>query len=229
MNARILLIEDDAGLVVTLSDLLSAEGHHVECTADGVAGLARVRSAEYDLIVLDAMLPGKSGFDVCRELRQRAFDGGILMLTAKADVTDRIFALKLGVDDYVTKPFDPNELAARVEALVRRVRRQNPGPPRVFRFGDVEIDFERAEAYKRGERLNITAKEMELLRYLVDNRDRVISREEILRNVWQYTSDITSRTVDVHVAWLRQKLERNTHQPQFIQTVRTKGYRFTAA
>ena len=118
---------------------------------------------------------------------------------------------------------------ARVEALLRRVKREKRPQVAAYRFGDVEVDFERAEAYKRGQRINITAKELELLRYLVDNRDRVVSREEILRNVWQYTADISSRTVDVHVAWLRQKQEPNTHQPQFIQTVRTKGYRFSTA
>jgi two-component system alkaline phosphatase synthesis response regulator PhoP len=151
------------------------------------------------------------------------------MLTGKCEVADRVIALKLGVDDYMTRPFEPTELAARVEALLRRVGRQRRIPVTAYRFGDVEVDFERAEAYKRGQRINITAKELELLRYLVDNRDRVVTREEILRNVWQYTADISSRTVDVHVAWLRQKLERNTHQPQFIQTVRTKGYRFSTA
>jgi two-component system, OmpR family, alkaline phosphatase synthesis response regulator PhoP len=192
MDTRILLIEDDAGLVVALSDLLAGEGYRVEFAMDGCSGLARAGTGNYDLIVLDAMLPAKSGFDVCRDLRQKGFDGGILMLTAMSDVADRVTALRIGVDDYVTKPFEPTELAARVEALLRRVKR------------------------------------LELLRYLVDNRDRVVTREEILRNVWQYTGDISSRTVDVHVAWLRQKLERNSHQPQVIQTVRSKGYRFSA-
>jgi len=229
MNARILLIEDEPGLVVTVSDLLGAEGYQVEFALDGTSGLARANNGGFDLLVLDAMLPGKTGFDVCRELRQSGFDGGILMLTGKADVHDRVIALKLGVDDYVTKPFEPTELVARVEALLRRVKREKRPQLTTCQFGDVEIDFERAEAYKRGQRINITAKELELLRYLVENRDRVVSREEILRNVWQYTADISSRTVDVHVAWLRQKLERNTHQPQFIQTVRSKGYRFSTA
>ena len=190
---------------------------------------ARASTGQFELIVLSAVLPDKSGFDVCRELRQTGFDGGILMLTGKSEVADRVIALKLGVDDYMTKPFEPTELAARVEALLRRVGRQRRIHVTAYRFGDVEVDFDRAEAYKRGQRINITAKELELLRYLVDNRDRVVTREEILRNVWQYTADISSRTVDVHVAWLRQKLERNTHQPQFIQTVRTKGYRFSPA
>ena len=192
MDTRILLIKDDAGLVVALSELLAGEGYRVEFAMDGCSGLARAGTGNYDLIVLDAMLPAKSGFDVCRDLRQKGFDGGILMLTAMSDVADRVTALRIGVDDYVTKPFEPTELPARVEALLRRVKR------------------------------------LELLRYLVDNRDRVVTREEILRNVWQYTGDISSRTVDVHVAWLRQKLERNSHQPQVIQTVRSKGYRFSA-
>lgn len=229
MDARILLIEDEPGLVVSVSDLLGTEGYEVEFCLDGSSGLVRASSGEFDLILLDAMLPGMAGFDVCRELRQRGFDGGILMLTGKSDVADRVIALKLGVDDYVTKPFEPSELVARVEALLRRVLRQKRIQVTAYRFGDVEIDFQRAEAYKRGQRINITARELELLRYLVDNRDRVVSREEILRNVWQYTAGISSRTVDVHVAWLRRKLERNTHQPQFIQTVRTKGYRFCEA
>lgn len=229
METRILLIEDDAGVVVTVSDLLSAEGYRVDFALDGVSGLARADSGNYDLIVLDAILPGRSGFDVCRELRQRGFDAGILMLTGKSKVADRVSALKLGVDDYMTKPFEPSELLARLEALLRRVKRQNRIHVTAYRIGDVEVDFDRGHVYKRGQRINITAKELELLRYLVDNRDRVVTREEILRDVWRYTSDISSRTVDVHVAWLRQKLERNKHQPQFIQTVRTKGYRFSPA
>ncbi|HWC97807.1 MAG TPA: response regulator transcription factor [Candidatus Sulfopaludibacter sp.] len=228
MKNRILLIEDDPGVVVTVSDLLGAEGYRVEFSLDGLLGLRRTESGEFDLIVLDAVLPGKSGFDICRELRQRGFDGGILMLTGRTDLADRVSALKLGVDDYVTKPFEPTELVARVQALLRRVKREKRIQVTAYRIGDVEIDFDRAEAFKRGQRINLTAKELELLRYLVNNRDRVVSREEILRNVWQYTNDVSSRTVDVHVAWLRQKLERNTHQPQFIQTVRTKGYRFSA-
>lgn len=229
MTARILLIEDEPGLVVTVTDLLTAQGHQLEFSLDGASGFARASSGAFDLVVLDAMLPGKTGFDICRELRQAGFDGGILMLTAKAAVSDRVIALKLGVDDYVTKPYEPTELVVRVEALLRRVKRQKAIQVAVYRFGDVEIDFERAEAYKRGQRINLTVKQLELLRYLVDNRDRVVSREEILRNVWQYTRDVSSRTVDVHVAWLRQKLERNTHEPEFIQTVRTKGYRFSEA
>jgi two-component system, OmpR family, alkaline phosphatase synthesis response regulator PhoP len=227
MNFRILLVEDEPGLVVTISDLLTLEGYHVESAADGEAGLDRAAAGDFDLIVLDVMLPKKMGFDVCRELRQRGIDTAILMLTAKTQVTDRVVGLKLGADDYLTKPFDPSELLARVEALLRRIKKQNRIPVRSFQFGDVEIDFERAEARKAGQVVSMAAKEMQLLRYLVDHRDRVVPREEILQNVWEYNSEVASRTLDVHVAWLRQKLEDTPQHPKHIQTIRGTGYRFT--
>jgi len=228
MNSRILLIEDEPGLVVTVSDLLTVEGYRVESAADGESGLARAVAGEFDLIVLDVMLPKMMGFDVCRELRQRGIDTAILMLTAKTQVTDRVVGLKLGADDYLTKPFDPGELLARVEALLRRVRKQKRIPVRTFQFGEVEVDFERAEARKGGQPVNLAAKELQLLRYLVDHRERVVPREEILQNVWEYNSEVSSRTLDVHVAWLRQKLEDTPQHPKHIQTIRGKGYRFSA-
>ena len=228
MNSRILLVEDELGLVETISDLLEAEGHLVEAARDGESGLARAMTERFDLILLDVMLPRKMGFDVCRELRQNGVDSAILILTARAQVTDRVVGLKLGADDYLTKPFDPAELLARVEALLRRVRKEAHIPVRSFRFDDVEIDFERAEARKAGHPVAMAAKEMQLLRYLVDHRERVVPREEIMRKVWEYNSEVSSRTIDVHVAWLRQKLEENPQQPRHIQTIRGKGYRFTA-
>jgi two-component system, OmpR family, alkaline phosphatase synthesis response regulator PhoP len=228
MNARILLIEDEPGLVETVTELLAAEGHQVESTRDGGSGVACGLAGRFDLIVLDVMLPGKMGFDVCRELRQKGVDTAILMLTARAQVTDRVVGLKLGADDYLTKPFDPAELLARVEALLRRVRKEARIPVRSFQFGDVEIDFERAEARKAGQVLNMAAKEMQLLRYLVDHRERVVPRDEIMQKVWEYNSEAASRTIDVHVAWLRQKLEDHPQRPRHIQTIRGKGYRFTA-
>ena len=228
MNARILLIEDEPGLVETVTDLLAAEGHQVEAARDGDSGVARGLAGRFDLIVLDVMLPGKMGFDVCRELRQKGVDAAILMLTARGQVTDRVVGLKLGADDYLTKPFDPAELLARVEALLRRVHKETRIPVRSFQFSDVEIDFERAEARKAGQVLNMAAKEMQLLRYLVDHRERVVPRDEIMQKVWEYNIEAASRTVDVHVAWLRQKLENNPQRPQHIQTIRGKGYRFTA-
>jgi two-component system alkaline phosphatase synthesis response regulator PhoP len=220
----ILLIEDEPGLVMTISDLLSAEGYRVESVSDG--GLAKATREKFALIILDVMLPKKTGFEVCRQLRQAGIDTAILMLTAKTQVVDRVVGLKLGADDYLTKPFDPAELLARVEALLRRVNKENRVNVRSFHFGDVEIDFERAEVRKAGAPLALAAKELQLLRYLVNHRDRVVPREEILQQVWEYDSEVSSRTIDVHVAWLRQKLD-NPQNPKFIQTVRGKGYRFT--
>jgi two-component system alkaline phosphatase synthesis response regulator PhoP len=222
----ILLIEDEPGLVMTISDLLAAEGHRVESVSDGDAGLAKATREKFALIILDVMLPKKTGFDVCRQLRQSGIDTAIMMLTAKTQVVDRVVGLKLGADDYLTKPFDPAELLARVEALLRRVNKENRVNVRSFRFGDVEIDFERAEVRKAGHPLALAGKELQLLRYLVNHRDRVVPREEILQEVWEYDSEVSSRTIDVHIAWLRQKLD-NPQNPKFIQTVRGKGYRFT--
>jgi two-component system alkaline phosphatase synthesis response regulator PhoP len=222
----ILLIEDEPGLVMTVTDLLTAEGHRVESVSDGDAGLAKATREKFAVIILDVMLPKKTGFEVCRQLRQAGIDTAILMLTAKTQVVDRVVGLKLGADDYLTKPFDPAELLARVEALLRRVNKQNRVNVRSFHFGDIEIDFERAEVRKAGEPLALAGKELQLLRYLVNHRDRVVPREEILQQVWEYDSEVSSRTIDVHIAWLRQKLD-NPQNPKFIQTVRGKGYRFT--
>jgi DNA-binding response OmpR family regulator len=224
---RILLVEDEPGLRVTVSDLLAAEGYETETAADGDEGLAKAAGGHFDLIVLDVMLPKRTGFEVCRELRQRGIDTAILILTAKTQVVDRVVGLKLGADDYLTKPFDPSELLARVEALLRRVHKNGRAPVRTFCFDEVEVDFERAEVRKRGEPVNLAGKELQLLRYLVDHRGTIVPREELLRQVWEYSSDVTSRTIDVHVAWLRQKLEDNPQNPVHIQTIRGKGYRFT--
>ncbi|HUE43552.1 MAG TPA: response regulator transcription factor [Candidatus Sulfotelmatobacter sp.] len=227
MSSRILIVEDEPGLVLTISDLLTAEGYEVSTAADGPAGLAMASEQQFAVIILDVMLPKKTGFDVCRELRQRGVDSAILMLTAKSQVVNRVVGLKLGADDYLAKPFEPTELLARIEALLRRVRKERRIAVRTFHFDDVEIDFERSEILKAGQRVDVAAKELLLLRYLVDHRDRVVPREEILQKVWEYDSQVTSRTVDVHVSWLRQKLD-NPQNPKHIQTVRGKGYRFTA-
>jgi two-component system, OmpR family, alkaline phosphatase synthesis response regulator PhoP len=227
MNPRVLLIEDEPGLVVTISDLLAAEDYQVDSAGDGESGLAKASRGVYDAVILDVMLPRKTGLEVCRELRQRGIDAAILMLTAKAQVTDRIEGLKLGADDYLAKPFDPHELLARLEALLRRVRKQRRIPVRSFEFGDVQVDFELAEVRRRGQPVNITGKELQLLRYLIDHRDRVVPREEILQNVWEHNTEVSSRTIDVHVAWLRRKLDQ-PHHPRHILTIRGKGYRFTA-
>lgn len=226
MNSRILLVEDEPGLVLTVSDLLMGEGYDVETAQDGEAGLLKATSAEFDLIILDVMMPKRNGLDVCRDLRQRGYDTAILMLTAKTQVVDRVVGLKLGADDYLSKPFDPSELLARVEALLRRVKKEGRAPVRSFEFSDVQVDFESGHVTKAGAAVPLAAKEQQLLRYLVDRRGKVVTREELLQNVWEYQSDINSRTIDVHVAWLRQKLEDNPQSPKHIHTIRGKGYRF---
>lgn len=228
MSSRILLVEDEPGLVLTLTDLLIAEGHDVESASDGDAGLTKATNEGFDLIILDVMLPKRNGFEVCRELRERGIDTAILMLTARTQVEDRVAGLKFGADDYLAKPFDPAELLARVEALLRRVQKENRIPLKTFHFADVDVDFERARLFRSGQPVNMAGKELQLLQYLIHHRGRVVPREEILQNVWEYNSDVTSRTVDVHVAWLRQKLENNPQQPKHIHTVRGKGYRFSA-
>ena len=227
MSSRILLVEDEPGLQLTVSDLLATEGHHVETAADGEVGLSRAAGEDFDLLILDVMLPKKTGFDVCRELRQKGIDTAILMLTARTQVVDRVIGLKIGADDYLAKPFDPNELLARVEALLRRIQKDNRIPLKAFQFGEIQVDFERAELLKRGQQISIAGKELQLLRYLIDHRGKVLSRDELLQEVWEYQSDVSTRTVDVHIAWLRQKLETNPQSPKHILTVRGSGYRFS--
>jgi two-component system alkaline phosphatase synthesis response regulator PhoP len=227
MSSRILLIEDEPGLVMTVTDLLTGEGYEVESAADGDSGLAKALRGPFDLVILDVMLPKKTGLEVCRELRQRGVDTALLMLTAKTQVIDRVVGLKLGADDYLTKPFHPSELLARMEALLRRVQKENRIQVQTFQFGDVTVDFERGEVLIGDRPVSLATKELQLLRYLVDNRERVVPREEILQNVWEYNSEVSSRTIDVHVVWLRQKLEKNPQLPTHIRTIRGKGYRFT--
>jgi two-component system alkaline phosphatase synthesis response regulator PhoP len=228
MNSRILLVEDEPGVSLTVTDLLEAESYQVDTAMDGVTGLAKASSGDYDAIILDVMLPGKSGFDVCKELRQQGCDTAILMLTAKTQVVDRVVGLKLGADDYLAKPFDPSELLARVESLLRRIPKKKRIPVARFEFGKVIADFASGQVQKNGQPVTMAAKELQLLRYLVDRRGTVVSRDELLQNVWEYQADVSSRTIDVHVAWLRQKLEDNPQNPQHIHTVRGVGYRFTA-
>jgi two-component system alkaline phosphatase synthesis response regulator PhoP len=228
MSSHILLVEDEPGLVLTLSDLLRAEGYTVESAIDGPTGLARAVNESFDLIILDVMLPGKNGLEVCRELRQRGKDVAILMLTAKTQLVDRVVGLKLGADDYLTKPFEPPELLARIEALLRRVTKEKLTPVVQFQFGNVDVDFENGDVRKDGMPISLATKELELLRYLIDHRGKVVSRDELLEGVWEYQPGVSSRTIDVHVAWLRQKLEDNPQTPRHIHTVRGVGYRFSA-
>lgn len=224
---KLLLVEDEPGLVMTLTDRLLAEGYDVESVGDAPGALERAGSGGHDLILLDVMLPGGSGFDVCRTLRQRGVQSPILMLTARGQVVDRVVGLKLGADDYLVKPFEMAELLARIEALLRRA---HSGAPTAdgFRFGDVAVDFRRAEVTKAGRQLDLSAREFKLLRYFIEHRGATLSRDELLNEVWGYNSMPSTRTVDVHVAWLRQKLESNPRHPEYLVTLHGLGYKFIA-
>jgi two-component system alkaline phosphatase synthesis response regulator PhoP len=225
MKSRILLVEDEPGLRLTLEDRLGSEGYQVESVVDGEEGFKRASAGAFDLVILDVMLPKKSGFDVCRDLRQRGVGTPVLMLTARTQVADRVVGLKLGADDYLAKPFAMAELLARVEARVRP-RGPEAAKPGSYRFGDVVVDFREAEVRRAGTPVGLSAKEFQLLRYFVENRGATLSRDELLNHVWGYDAMPTTRTVDVHVAWLRRKLEPNPRHPQYILTLHGLGYKF---
>jgi len=225
---KILLVEDEAGLIITLTDRLQSEGFEVKTAADGETGLALALAENFDLILLDVMLPKKNGLDVCRDLRQKGISTPILMLTARGEILDKVLGLKLGADDYLTKPFEVIELMARIEALLRRSPNTNQNSIEAFRFGNVSIDFRRAVVKKENATIDLSALEFKLLQYLIEHRGEVLGRDELLDEVWGYDAMPSTRTVDVHVAWLRQKLETNPKHPQFIQTVHGLGYKFIA-
>jgi two-component system alkaline phosphatase synthesis response regulator PhoP len=226
MEQKILLIEDEPGLRLTLRDRLRKEGYRVESASDGVAGFNQAAGGGFDLIILDLMLPKKSGFDVCRDLRQSGLNTPVLMLTARDQMVDKVIGLKIGADDYVTKPFEMMELLARVEALLRRASKQATETPIVYQFGSIRVDFRKTEVTRQDKVINLSAKEFQLLCYFIENRDTTLSREKLLQKVWGYTYTPYTRTVDVHIAWLRQKLEDDPKQPQWIVTVHGLGYRF---
>ena len=222
---RVLLVEDEPGLVLTISDRLRAEGYEVASAPDGPSGLERASREAWDVILLDVMLPGKSGFDVCRDLRQRGVMTPVIMLTARGQVVDKVLGLKLGADDYLTKPFDLLELAARIEVQLRRAAPDGATATQ-YSFGEITIDFRKAVITKAGRELEVSAREFLLLKYFVENRETTLSREVLLNDVWGYQSMPNTRTVDVHVAWLRQKIEPNAKTPQYIVTAHGLGYKF---
>ena len=222
--ALLLLIEDEPGLRLTLTDRLTAEGFTVESRAEGLSRLEAARRAGYDLILLDVMLPGMDGFTICRTLRDEGVDTPILMLTARGQVDDRVAGLKIGADDYLPKPFHTPELLARIEALLRRARKDPLAE--TLRFGEIEIDAKAAIVRKNGQELVLSAKEYQLLRFLAQRRGEVVTRDVLLKEVWGYHSTPLTRTVDVHMTWLRQKLENDPSQPMHLITVRGMGYRF---
>jgi two-component system alkaline phosphatase synthesis response regulator PhoP len=225
LRRRILLVEDEESLVVTLRDRLVSEGYDVDTTGDGETAVELGAKPQFDLILLDVALPRKNGFDVCRDLRARGVQTPVLMLTARGQVIDRVVGLKLGADDYVTKPFDMSELLARIEALLRRARAVAASADAVA-FGSVHADFRSAVVLRDGAPVELSGLELKLLRYFVEHRGALLSRDELLEKVWGYEAMPVTRTVDVHVASLRQKLETNPSRPEHIVTVHGLGYKF---
>ena len=223
---RILVIEDEPDLLRGLALNLKAEGYAVMTASRGDAGVKMAIKDHPDLVLLDVMLPGMNGFDVCRELRRKGFGATIIMLTAKSEEVDRVVGLEIGADDYVTKPFGIRELLARIRV---RLRRQYDPPDKGvsrLKFGDVDLDFEKHEALRQGRRIEMTGKEFDVLRFLASHRGEIVTRDQLLDEVWGYESYPTTRTVDNHILRIRQKLEDNPSEPRFILSVYGEGYKF---
>jgi two-component system alkaline phosphatase synthesis response regulator PhoP len=226
-HPRILLVEDETNLRRTLTDLLKSDGYIVDSTGDGIEAQNMAMAQPYHLIILDVMLPSRNGFDICRHLRKNGVNAPILMLTARGELNNKVQGLKAGADDYLTKPFETPELQARVEALLRRAAAGQPAEIKSYEFDGIQVDFTAARMMKNGRTVTLGERECRLLRYLVERRGMVLSRDELLQDVWGYKSIPLTRTVDVHIAWLRQKIEDDPKNPQYIQTVHGQGYRFS--
>ena len=228
MASKILMIEDENGLILTVGDRLTAEGYIFESCSDGLEGEKRASSREFDLIILDVMLPGKDGFAICKSLRSAGVNTPILMLTARSQVSDKVVGLKIGADDYLAKPFDMAELLARIEALIRRAEAAALAiDTKAINKGELVIDLKRGFINIHGIEHTLSAQEIKLMDYFYRHVDTIISREELLNSVWGYDADITTRTIDVHVARLRQKMDDGKDIPKYIHTIRGIGYKFT--
>ena len=222
---RVLIVEDDDSMVAALKDGFEYENYTVSLARDGAAGLRMASEVAPDLIILDVMMPKMSGLDVCREIRKEGNTVPIIMLTARGQEIDKVLGLKLGADDYVTKPFGFLELMARVEAVLRRAAGRIP-QVESFEFGRVKADFKRGEVRRNGKLLDLSAREIRLLQYFIEHRGEVVSRDQLLDAVWDYDSAPLTRTVDMHVAKLRKKIEDKAAQPRYLVTVHGQGYKF---
>jgi DNA-binding response OmpR family regulator len=220
---RILVVEDEPAIAFGLQLDLKNEGYDVEIESDGESALRRARKEAFDLILLDVMLPRKDGFEVCRELRRGGSKTPVIMLTAKAQEAEKVLGLEIGADDYVTKPFSPRELRARVKAALRRTAEDDL--PK-YRFGDAEVDFGRCELRRAGKAVELTALEFKLLAAFVRNGGKVLSRDQLLDLVWGHGTFVTDRVVDNHIVTLRKKVEPEPSEPRYIVSVRGLGYRF---
>jgi two-component system alkaline phosphatase synthesis response regulator PhoP len=224
-KAKILIVEDEPDMILGLKDNFEFEGYEVITAADGSAGLERARTAKPDLVVLDIMLPKLSGLEVCKTLRGEGFESPIIMLTARGQEIDKVVGLELGADDYVTKPFSIRELLARVRAILRRSEGKKKRLAR-YRFADVELDFETYRARRGEEALDLSPREFELLRYLIERKGETVSRDRLLEDVWGYESYPSTRTVDTHIAKLRAKIGDSGSEPRYILTIHGSGYKF---
>lgn len=226
MKARVLVVEDNADLAFGLRNNLEIEGYEIVVAADGVAGLTRALEWHPQLVILDLMLPGMDGFRVLRSLRQRGFEEPVLILTARGEETDKVMGFRQGADDYVTKPFGVLELLARVDALLRRATRVAANGKRlVARFGEIEVDRAARTVTRAATEVNLAPREYALLCALLDRNGAVVSRHDLMREVWDYDASVISRTVDTHIVELRRKLETDPARPRHILTVRKAGYR----
>jgi len=224
---RLLIVEDDPEVGTGLEEFFTLKGYHVSRADDGKQGLQEITSLPpYDLVILDVMLPNKSGFEILREARQSGVDSPVIMLTVRASEDDKLRGFKLGADDYVTKPFDAEELAARVQAVLERSHQDEDADDR-FSFGDVEVEFSSETAQRDGETIEFTTLEFDILEYFIEHRGRTVSRKQLLRDVWGISGDITTRTIDRHVASLRKKIEPDPTDPTYIETVYGIGYKFS--
>lgn len=227
MSQRILVVEDEEALAYGVRDALQHAGYEVEVALDGPSALERIGEGRFDLAVLDLMLPGKNGADVLRELRAARSDIRVVVLTALAEEGDVIRGLELGADDYMSKPFSPRELVARVNAQFRRREMDTSPPPKLDLPEGIVVDLARLEVHRDGETVPLTPREGDILEYLVRHRDRVVTREDLLLDVWHYrNANVETRTVDIHIVGLRRKVEPDPSSPRLIQTVRGKGYRW---
>jgi two-component system alkaline phosphatase synthesis response regulator PhoP len=222
----VLLVDANPDRLLALWDRLIEEGYHVEMAADGEGALRRAIDGGWDLAILDVVLPGRSGLDVCHELRRRGFGAPVILVTDHAEAVDGALGLRLGADDFLARPFDVAELLARMEACLRRAASPAPQPP-VCRFGAIEVDLRGARVLRDGREVAMSPREFQLLRCLVQHAGVPLSRDELLDGAWGHDAMPTPRTVDVHVAWLRRKLEADPHRPTFIRTVHGVGYLFT--
>ncbi len=221
--ARILVVEDEPRLALGLEDDLKLEGYEVEVIGDGETASRRAQEGSFDLIILDVMLPRKDGFEVCRELRRAGLRTPVILLTAKTQESDKVLGLELGADDYVTKPFSPRELRARVKAALRRAAGEMP---EIYRFGDVEVDFTRCELRRAGKAVEITPIEFKLLAAFIRHRGHTLSRDKLLDEVWGRGTFVTDRVVDTHITNLRKKIESKPSEPRLLVSLRGIGYRF---